>query len=254
MADRAVDLPKPNPDDDEDVVDWLSTARTLWARGERSDALVWLRRAAEAAAMAGQPFRASEIGMYVTALEETYGDLPAAPPPVAAAPPAPEPERRGIADTLVDSVEAFGALATEVLRSKMTSIEVELDDDTLIEETPAALKADPPEKPSRPRGVPPPPPPPKHASGNAPSAAAPSAPAAAPSAPVAVVLAGPPASAGSAGGAVSSGGAAVQAGASAPASGAPGARAGHEAKVIGQGGSVPPPACGATSGCGPQSH
>ncbi len=182
MADRAVDLPKPNPDDDEDVVDWLSTARTLWARGERSDALVWLRRAAEAAAMAGQPFRASEIGMYVTALEETYGDLPAAPPPVAAAPPAPEPERRGIADTLVDSVEAFGALATEVLRSKMTSIEVELDDDTLIEETPAALKPDPPEKPSRPRGVPPPPPPPKHASGNAPSAAAPSAPAAAPSA------------------------------------------------------------------------
>ena len=50
MAERAVDLPKPNPDDDEDVVDWLSTARALWARGERSDALVGLRRAAEAAA------------------------------------------------------------------------------------------------------------------------------------------------------------------------------------------------------------
>ena len=76
MADRAVDLPKPHPDDAEDVVDWLSTARTLWARGERADALVWLRRAAEAAAECGQPFRASEIGMYVTAIEETFGEAP----------------------------------------------------------------------------------------------------------------------------------------------------------------------------------
>src|SRR5690242_9620373 len=76
MAERAVDLPKPHPDDDEDVVDWLSTAQALWARGERADALVWLRRASEAAAAAGQPFRASEIGMYVTALEEAFTGPP----------------------------------------------------------------------------------------------------------------------------------------------------------------------------------
>ncbi len=154
MADRAVDLPKPHPDDDEDVVDWLSTARALWARGERADALVWLRRAAEAAAMAGQPFRASEIGMYVTALEETFGDLPARPEPA--------PKRgsdRAPQDTLVDSNEAFGALASEVLRSKLTSIEVDIEEDTLIEEEPAGLAEKAPEVASAAPKAPPPPPP-----------------------------------------------------------------------------------------------
>ena len=136
MADRAVDLPKPHPDDAEDVVDWLSTARALWARGEKADALVWLRRAAEAAAMCGQPFRASEIGMYVTALEETFGELPTPPDR-----PPPKEGDRPPQDTLVDTAEAFGQLAGEVLRNKMASIEVDVDEDTLIEESPAGLLA-----------------------------------------------------------------------------------------------------------------
>ena len=221
MADRAVDLPKPSPDDDEDVVDWLSTAQALWARGERSDALVWLRRAAEAAAMAGQPFRASEIGMYVTALEETFGDLPVAPPPVTTAPPvAPVASlARRDADTLVDSVEAFGQLATEVLRSKLTSIEVDIDEDTLIEETPAALVAEQREKaPAKARAAPPPPPP--------------------------VPAPAPPPAHGAAPGAGSSSGAPPAPPVTfAPAS-APVGREAHEAKVIVQVGTVPPPAFG----------
>src|SRR6187200_3129118 len=65
-----VALPEPRPEDDEDVVWGLSTAKALWARGEREDALVWLRRAAEAANSAGQSFRASEIGLYVSELED----------------------------------------------------------------------------------------------------------------------------------------------------------------------------------------
>lgn len=43
-------FPMPCPDDDEDVHWALSTGAALWARGERDDALRWLRRAAERAA------------------------------------------------------------------------------------------------------------------------------------------------------------------------------------------------------------
>ena len=62
-------LPTPSPDDDEDVVWGLSTASALWARGERRDAIVWLRRATEAAAGAGQASRAAELDIAISALE-----------------------------------------------------------------------------------------------------------------------------------------------------------------------------------------
>jgi hypothetical protein len=70
MSESAALIPQPRPEDDEDVVWGLSTATALWARGERIDAIVWLRRAAEAAAAAGQGFRGSEIGLCASDLEE----------------------------------------------------------------------------------------------------------------------------------------------------------------------------------------
>src|SRR6478672_10554581 len=76
MVDPAVALPEPRPEDDEDVVWGLSTATALWARGERKDAIVWLRRAAEAASSAGQDFRASELGMYASELEDRLNGPP----------------------------------------------------------------------------------------------------------------------------------------------------------------------------------
>src|SRR3954468_2455467 len=81
MVEAAVALPEPRPEDDEDVVWGLSTASALWARGERRDAIVWLRRAAEAAVAAGQDFRASELGMYAGELEDTLNSMAATPPP-----------------------------------------------------------------------------------------------------------------------------------------------------------------------------
>src|SRR3954470_1204040 len=77
MVEAAVSLPEPRPEDDEDVVWGLSTASALWARGERKDAIVWLRRAPDAAPAAGQDFRASELGMYASEIEDR---LNAAPP------------------------------------------------------------------------------------------------------------------------------------------------------------------------------
>lgn len=71
-------LPKPRPEDDEDVVWGLSTAAALWARGERGDAVVWIRRASEAATAAGQPERASSIEASLKVLEAA---LVVPPPP-----------------------------------------------------------------------------------------------------------------------------------------------------------------------------
>lgn len=51
-------IPKPLPDDDEDVHWALSTATALWARGEAQEALKWLRRAAETASDANNDERA----------------------------------------------------------------------------------------------------------------------------------------------------------------------------------------------------
>lgn len=81
MAELSVTLPDPRPDDAEDVVWGLSTAKTLWARGERRDAVVWLRRAAEAAESSGNAFRASELGMYAQEIDDALAAAPDVPPP-----------------------------------------------------------------------------------------------------------------------------------------------------------------------------
>src|SRR5687767_11706536 len=49
-------------DDDEDDVAWaLQTAAVQWERGGHADAVVWLRRAAEAAVEAGEFGRAADL-------------------------------------------------------------------------------------------------------------------------------------------------------------------------------------------------
>src|SRR6185436_9269149 len=70
MAEPPVQLPEPSAEDHEDVVWGISTAKTLWARGERRDAIVWIRRAADAARTAGQGFRATGPGMCASGVED----------------------------------------------------------------------------------------------------------------------------------------------------------------------------------------
>ncbi len=54
-------IPQVRPDDHEDVSWALSTAEATWNRGDRTDALKWLRRAAEAASEAEADDRALEL-------------------------------------------------------------------------------------------------------------------------------------------------------------------------------------------------
>ncbi|MFO0619060.1 MAG: hypothetical protein U0414_41105 [Polyangiaceae bacterium] len=78
-------LPETLPDDHEDVVWGLQTATALWARGERREALVWVRRAAEAAGSVGADMRAVMLAKQAVSIEEYIGALEAAPPDPSAA-------------------------------------------------------------------------------------------------------------------------------------------------------------------------
>ncbi|HHH31388.1 MAG TPA: hypothetical protein ENK57_23990 [Polyangiaceae bacterium] len=58
---RTVDFPKPREEDFEDVHWALSAGKSLWDRGEKDEALKWVRRAANAAAERDADVRAVEL-------------------------------------------------------------------------------------------------------------------------------------------------------------------------------------------------
>src|ERR1700753_2452252 len=65
-----MEIPQVKPTDAEDVAWGLQTAEALWKRGERIDALVWLRRAAQAAGDAQDDDRALELARYAAELTD----------------------------------------------------------------------------------------------------------------------------------------------------------------------------------------
>lgn len=65
-----LEIPPAKNTDAEDVVWGLQTAETLWKRGEKIDALVWLRRAAQAAGDANDDDRALELARHAAELTE----------------------------------------------------------------------------------------------------------------------------------------------------------------------------------------
>lgn len=65
-----VTIPPVRDTDAEDVVWGLQTAEALWKRGERADAVVWLRRAAQAAGDAADDDRALELARSAAELSE----------------------------------------------------------------------------------------------------------------------------------------------------------------------------------------
>jgi hypothetical protein len=84
-------IPPPRLDDDEDVHWALSTATALWGRGERVEALKWLRRAAEQASDVNADKRALEL--FKAAAEVANQNKAAAAAAVPAETPPPPPAR-----------------------------------------------------------------------------------------------------------------------------------------------------------------
>jgi hypothetical protein len=91
-------IPIARDDDPEDVSWALSTAATSFARGDRVEALKWLRRAAEAASEAERDARALELAKAAAELSTLPATpvtpaTPSRPPPAASRPPPPAPSR-----------------------------------------------------------------------------------------------------------------------------------------------------------------
>lgn len=146
-------IPPAKDTDAEDVVWGLQTAETLWKRGERIDALVWLRRAAQAAGDANDDDRALELARRAAELtesmanaedvadvedvedvEDVYPDAPSVlpaetvhagmfdpwaelssrPAPPVPAPPAPPPSRRVVQET-DDEEEVVTSVRTQAV-------------------------------------------------------------------------------------------------------------------------------------------
>jgi hypothetical protein len=91
-----VEIPQAKSTDAEDVVWGLQTADALWKRGERIDAVVWLRRAAQAAGDANDDDRALELARaaaelteWMSRAEEGGVVTSVAPPPAAESVPVP---------------------------------------------------------------------------------------------------------------------------------------------------------------------
>ncbi|MFS8071492.1 MAG: hypothetical protein ACMG6S_34410, partial [Byssovorax sp.] len=72
-------IPNPLPNDDEDVSWALSTAGALWGRGERAEALKWLRRAAEQASDVNDDVRA--LALFKAAADVSSQVSTTTPPP-----------------------------------------------------------------------------------------------------------------------------------------------------------------------------
>jgi len=89
-------FPEPLEDDDDDVAWALQTAKVQWTRGGQADAIVWLKRASDAADQLGQVWRAND-------LRRMTDDLVAALARPTRRPPAPLP-RFEPGDQLVDDL------------------------------------------------------------------------------------------------------------------------------------------------------
>src|SRR5688572_4537409 len=108
-------FPKALDDDDDDVAWALQTAGVQWERGGHADAVVWLRRAAEAAIEAGKFTRGADLQRGATAVESWVERGVAGPAPddddgvdalLADSPDIETSEMRGLSPSLVDMLEA----------------------------------------------------------------------------------------------------------------------------------------------------
>ena len=78
---EALQFPKPEPTDSEDVVWALEAASSMWERGDGREAIRWLRRAAESAGDTGNDMRALALARAAADLAAIANIPPSIPPP-----------------------------------------------------------------------------------------------------------------------------------------------------------------------------
>jgi len=193
--------------DSEDVAWALQTADVLWKRSERVDAIVWLRRAAQAAGDADDPERALTLARAAAELADGIAQSPpevhveiGAPEslPPSLPPPVREPSRAPVPDRVPSAAEAHAGMLDPWAEAATNKREAppaprvvapppppppppraSFDADEVVTSAPAVPRARPPSPPPPPV-VPPPPPLPRAVRSAAPVPAPAAAPAPAP--------------------------------------------------------------------------
>jgi hypothetical protein len=123
MADATIRVPETQSSDPTEVAEALEIARTLWEKGERRDAIRWVRRAAEAADEAGETTRVATLARAAAELEEIAASLPtsqtrpASRPMAPSATPPPLPSKRPPKSPLPPPVAAETRLRVSVRTS-----------------------------------------------------------------------------------------------------------------------------------------
>src|SRR5688572_23514751 len=80
MSDRMVDLPQAESADPDGVQVALRAAQALWSRGDTSESLRWLRRAAESASDEGADIRSLQLAKAAAELRaKLFGSAESAP-------------------------------------------------------------------------------------------------------------------------------------------------------------------------------
>jgi len=134
-----IGIPPAKDTDAEDVAWGLQTAEALWKRGERIDAIVWLRRAAQSAGDAADDDRALELARMAAELSDWMTTQPSSVPPAGRTGPSTAP--------LVQVAAAVGSLPA-IGDVTFSSVEVDVVTDADAEDLLATQVRVPPRPPS----------------------------------------------------------------------------------------------------------
>jgi CRP-like cAMP-binding protein len=123
-------IPAPHADDDDDVAWALQTAAVQWQRGQRADAVVWLRRAVEASIVAGRAERTRELTRLAASVADRLVSEALAVPD-SQAPPGPVDKHDSDVDELLarPSAPASKSVRPRASSHSMSDIPVEFDEE-----------------------------------------------------------------------------------------------------------------------------
>src|ERR1700722_8288774 len=132
MTPAMVGIPPVHESDAEDVAWALQTAEALWRRNERVDAIVWLRRAAQAAGEAEDDDRALVLARGAAELAEWIAHNP----PPAAPRSAPPARPSSIVPAAVEDID-------DLLRTSQTDeVLISVDEDVRLSQSPEPAPVD----------------------------------------------------------------------------------------------------------------
>jgi len=127
-------IPPPLDDDDDDVAWALQTAAIQWQRGQRADAVVWLRRAVDAAITAGNPARTRELTRLASEVADRLVAEAMAAPDSKAPPAVATPDSSDVDDLLTRDPSPPPVRHRASQQSLTNEIPIDFEDEVLLDD------------------------------------------------------------------------------------------------------------------------